>query len=484
MKKFKFFALAVLALAFGLTACKDPNGPTGPVGEIVEDGFYVVGEATAFADLKAKGAADATMSAGRNENAKNELREGMYEKYMLLKGGKPFQLVLKAGSSETAYGATLKEVNLAPDGNSVNDQPNITIQRGVMTENGTLQVPADGLYHIVLDLNKDGKLADKEIIVAPVTWGVRGGMNGWGWTAGEASAFDQKTMTWTWKDQALAAGGEFKFAYGGGWKIQLNEMPEGTAADDPGYIKANTNLGNDMINGGDNIKVEKAGTYDITLTYNIKSGEIKDSYTMEITLTKEDETPTECYMIGDGIAGWDWAQSVAMIPVINTSGSFWAIRYIEADKGFKFSTINTDWGSDFTGKGTDTGYEVRDNNCFVAENGLYMIYVDLVDNKVAVEPAAVYGIGDAFGGWDAKNEAAKFALDADGRTVSATTIADGNLRIYVESSIAKSDWWTREFYLNDGVIEYRALVGEQGGPAVTAGQVITLDFNNNTGSIK
>ena len=98
-----------------------------------------------------------------------------------------------------------------------------------------MKVAATGLYHIVLDLNKAGDLANAQIIVAPVEWGVRGAMNGWGFTKMEATEFSNEGITYTIKDAEMSKNGEFKFAYGGAWKITL---------DDAGKVRANTNLGN------------------------------------------------------------------------------------------------------------------------------------------------------------------------------------------------------------------------------------------------
>ena len=480
MKKLSSFLCGLAVLGMMFTSCDGGQGGKTPIENIVEDGFYVVGEASAFASLEAEGSAAAIMAPGTNENASNAARKGMYEKYIALEGGKPFQLVLKEGDVETVYGAELAEVAL-----SGNDQPTITVQRGKMVENTTMQVPADGLYHIVLDLNLDGSLEDKLILVAPVEWGVRGGMNGWGFTAGTRSEFNKTTMTYTWTDQELSAGGKFKFAYGGGWKIELNALADATDANDERYIKANTNLGENALPGGADIAVEGAGTYTITLTYNLAQGAIANSYKYEIKMTAASALPSEMYMIGDAIGGWDWAGDyiVSMTPVHSAEGAFWTIKPLEAGKPFKFCPVK-DWNGDFTGLGEDSGYVVADGNCSVEADGIYMIYVDVKNKKLVVEPAAVYGIGDCFGGWDAKMEAAKFATSEDGKALTMTVPAAGNLRIYAESTAATSDWWTREFNVFEGKIEYRGNGGDQAAVPVTAGQVVTLNFADNTGSIQ
>ena len=477
MKKLSSFLCGLAVVGMMFTSCDD-NGKQPPVVTIVEDGFYVVGEASAIASLEAEGAEVAIMANGTNENASNAAREGMYEKYIALEGGKPFQLVLKEGATETVYGAELADVKLEG-----NEQPNITVQRGKMVENTTMQVKENGLYHIVLDLNLDGSLEDKLILVAPVEWGVRGGMNGWGFTAGTRSEFNKTTMTYTWTDQELSAGGKFKFAYGGGWKIELNALADATDANDARYIKANTNLGENALPGGADIAVEGAGTYTITLTYNLAQGAIANSYKYDIEMTAASALPSEMYMIGDAIGGWDWAGDyiVSMTPVHSAEGAFWTIKPLEAGKPFKFCPVK-DWNGDFTGLGEDSGYVVADGNCSVEADGIYMIYVDVKNKKLVVEPAAVYGIGDCFGGWDAKMEAAKFAVE--GQSLKVTVPADGNLRMYAESSAATTDWWTREFNVFDGKIEFRGKGDDQAAVAVTAGQVVTLNFADNTATIQ
>ena len=477
MKKLSSFLCGLAVVGMMFTSC-DGGTTGGGTVTIVEDGFYVVGEASAIASLEAEGAEVAIMANGTNENASNAAREGMYEKYIALEGGKPFQLVLKEGATETVYGAELAEVAL-----SGNEQPNITVQRGKMVENTTMQVKESGLYHIVLDLNLDGSLEDKLILVAPVEWGVRGGMNGWGFTAGTRSEFNKTTMTYTWTDQELSAGGKFKFAYGGGWKIELNALADATDANDARYIKANTNLGENALPGGADIAVEGAGTYTITLTYNLAQGAIANSYKYEIKMTAASALPSEMYMIGDAIGGWDWAGDyiVSMTPVHSAEGAFWTIKPLEAGKPFKFCPVK-DWNGDFTGLGEDSGYVVADGNCSVEADGIYMIYVDVKNKKLVVEPAAVYGIGDCFGGWDAKMEAAKFAVE--GQSLKVTVPADGNLRMYAESSAATTDWWTREFNVFDGKIEFRGKGDDQAAVAVTAGQVVTLNFADNTATIQ
>lgn len=472
--------MCLLALSFSFVACDPKDDPN--VDDIIEDGFYVVGEATGIANLQAEGAAKTTMAVGFNEvlqeaasTAEEKIsaacqRAGMYEKYIYLEGGKTFSLVLKEGKTETKYGATLTLSDVL----SGDNEPQIQVYKGTMVENATMQVTESGLYHIVLDLNLNNDLTDKLILVAPAELGVRGGMNSWGFTPLVATKTGD-TITYVLENQDLGAGGKFKFAYGGGWKIIL---------DAAGLVKANTNLGQGMIPGATDIEVAEAGKYKITLKYALAQGAISQSFKFTAELTEASALPTEMYMIGNDFGSWTWSDAgvVKLNPVNGVGGAFWCINYFTT-AGFKFSPIK-DWGKDFTGLTTNTGYSVDGGNCVVPAEGLYMVYIDFANNKMAIEPASVYGIGDAFGGWDQAVPANKFALSTDGRKLTTTVTAAGNLRMYAESSIKTTDWWTREFNIFSGKIEYRGNGGDQAAVPVTAGKVVTLDFKAGTGTIE
>ena len=483
MKKF-FYILSAMALMAGFTACdnEDDNGDIN-LDDIVLDGFYVYGEATGSDKVLAENA----MAAGSNEVEK-KVRSGMYEKYIWLEANKDFSLIENKAGEKLYYGANLTEVNYGYDENDEScknyaDNPNMLIQQGLLVigqDAPAMQVKETGLYHIVLDNNANGDLKDgAQIIVQKADWGVRGGMNGWGFTKGEVKN-DNGVITYTFKDQKLAANGEFKFASCHGWKINL---------DADGIVKAEVSLGLDdegklNNNANNNIKVEKAGLYDIVLTYTCKAGALADSFTYTATLTQESTTPTTMHIIGNDFGNWDWnaASVVSMNPVHSHEGHFWAIRYMTTTTEFKFCAEKA-WNGDFAKLETNSGF-VTPNNSMVEADGLYLIYVDLENSKVVVEPAKVYGIGDAFGGWDTLKEANLFAVAADG-TASISTPAAGNLRMYAAYSGAEAgNWWQMEFNIYDGKIVYRAGGGDQEAVAVTAGQTVTLDFNKEAGSIQ
>ena len=484
MKKF-FYLISAVALLGCVVSCDDKKD-SGKIDfdDLVLDGFYVYGEATGTPD---KVLSINAMAAGSNEVDKT-VRAGMYEKYIYLEGGKEFSLIENVAGQKTFYGANLAEVNYGlgteeNPGKNFDDNPNMNILQGqlIVGESApALKVAESGLYHIVLDNNTNKDLAQgAQIIIQKAIWGVRGGCNGWGFTDGKASAVAADgSITYTWTDLDFSAKGVFKFASCHGWKINLDEE---------GVVKAEVGLGlTDGIlsnTGGDIVIGDKAGLYKVTLTYTPKAGTVAAPFSYSIELTKESDIPTECYLIGEGIAGWALpGNEVAMIPAHSEPGAFWAIRYIEAGKGFKFTQVSTGWGKDFYSLGNDTGFTTADGNCFVAETGLYMIEVGYASNTITISKAEVFGMGDVFGGWDE----GQYPFTVNENLFTATATNAGDLRIYVKSTFAAAagNWWHREFNIYDGKIVYRADGGDQAAVPVTAGQSITLDFNAGTGTIK
>jgi hypothetical protein len=490
MKKF-FYLISSVALLASLSACSEKNNGKIDFDDLVLDGFYVYGEATGTPD---KVLSINSMAAGSNEVDKT-VRAGMYEKYIYLEGGKEFSLIENQAGVKTYYGADLAEVNYGlgteeNPGKNFDNNPDMMILQGKLKigeDAPALKVAESGLYHIVLDNNQNGDLAQgAQIIIQKADFGVRGGCNGWGFTAGTAVKNEDGTIVYTWENLEFSAKGEYKFASCNGWKINLDE---------DGVVKAEVGLGltdGKLSNTGGNIVIgDKGGLYKITLTYTPKAGAVADSFSYASELTQESTLPEECYLIGDAIAGWELpGNQVAMIPAHSEPGVFWAVRYIsDATKSFKFSQISTGWGKDFYSLGTDEGFTTAGGNCYVAAPGLYMIEVNYKENIINVHSAEVYGCAEPFSNpnWGAVDEA-KYTLNEDG-TVSYVLKADGtHLRSFVKSAFDPevANWWHREFTLgNDGKIAYRGAGGDSANTdGVVAGKTVTLDFNAGTGTIK
>lgn len=200
----------------------------------------------------------------------------------------------------------------------------------------------------------------------------------------------------------------------------------------------------------------------------------------------EVECPIEeaaLYIIGDDFGGWDWSSDgvVKMTPVNGFEGHFWAVRYIAAEKGFKWCAKRA-WDGDFHSLDEVIGYTVSNGNAYVEESGMYMIYVDMENGKIALEPAKVYGMGDCFGGWDTT----KYPFTVEGQTMTYTTTGSGELRIYATSDISPvgGDWWRMEFVILNSKIAYRGNGGDQERTQVASDKKVTLDFNAGIGTIE
>ena len=190
------------------------------------------------------------------------------------------------------------------------------------------------------------------------------------------------------------------------------------------------------------------------------------------------------YMIGDDFGGWNWSSDgvVTMTPVNGSEGRFWAVRYINAGKGFKWCKVR-DWNGDFYSLGIEFGYTVSGGNAYVAESGMYMVFVDMVNGWISVEPAKVFGIGDCFGGWS--TEPTPFTVED--QAMVCTTTGSGELRIFAFPNLTPvmiGDWWRMEFMIIDGKIAYRGNGGDQERVVVGADKKVTLDFNAGTGTIE
>ena len=316
----------------------------------------------------------------------------------------------------------------------------------------------------------------------PAAWSLIGTLDGSSWD----KDFDLQNTSgdiWVIKNVAVTANDEFKIRADHDWATSVG----GPEANDASTIDAGNpydvykpELGKAFTAGDKNIHIGVEGAYTVTFDYAANT----------ILIEAYQEFPEHLYMIGEEFGGWNWDSDgvVEMTPVLHhpdwgatAPGQFWTVRYFQAGKGFKFCAQRA-WSGDFWGLQTNDGFTEAGGNCTVAEDGFYLVHVDLANGKVHVEPARIYGIGNCFGGWTEEMSSALFAK-TDGK-VSVTVPADGELRMYVASAIATSEWWTREFIILNGKIAYRGNGGDQERVNVTANQKVTLDFNAGTGTIE
>lgn len=329
-----------------------------------------------------------------------------------------------------------------------------------------IQIGEAGVYDITLNYSAEGSTILVEEHVA--AYSLIGEINGDSWT--KDVVMTEKDGVWS--SPVVNITGGFKIRYDFSW---ADENCYG--AESKEFV---VTIGTPFtaVQPGENITLPEAGDYKVTF----------NPTTKEVTVSAV-AFPEHLYMIGAEFGGWDWTSDgiVEMTPVLHNpewgadaEGQFYTVRYFTAGEGFKFCATKA-WSGDFWGLDINDGFTEAGGNCTVTESGFYLVHIDFKAGKVHVEPARVYGIGDAFGGWDEEMEDARFV--ADGKVLKATVAKAGNIRMYVASSIATSGWWTREFNVIEGKIVPRLMDELPGVPAL-ANQVVKLDFNAGTGAIE
>jgi len=364
--------VAIIAALFGLislNSCKDDDeDPTPTNNAIVEDGFYIQGDATAYADFDIK----ATLSTTKNEVLQEE-RSSLMEIYVAVKGSGGFNIVQVNGSERTTWGPS-SEFALTP---SRNEEPNEDgtdiIQRGAIeATDAKFTVAEDGLYHVIIDT----ELGVGAIL--PAKWGVIGQATPTGWsgsTALDAPTFDFNTMTFK-KENVEMSNGEWKFRYSNGWKVQLDTTLD--LGDGKKGVYANCNYGGsvDALDaGGSNFMNEKGGIFTVELTWTAGAGHTA-------MLTRTGDIPARDYsavslgLIGDGVVDGNWdGEKYASTPAKDGDVYTWNFNGVELNNsgGFKIRTAGT-WDdinegySDIVG-GPDAGEIQESGGNMQAVNG-------------------------------------------------------------------------------------------------------------------
>lgn len=381
------------------------------------------------------------------------------------------------------------------------DTYELGVEFAMKQDGNNIIVLEDGVYDFILDPeNATGKVIKSVATDAgdtpgpapkPKAWSLIGTLEDSGW----AVDYDLTNVSgdvWTIQQVFVREKDEFKIRADHDWAKSYGgpeENAESTYEEGNVYGVYQPTLGEAFTAGGKNIRIGAEGYYNVTFTYG-------DEPTILIEEYKE--FPDVLYMIGEEFGNWNWDSEdvVEMTPVLhnpawgaNAEAQFWTVRYFSAGKGFKFNTKRS-WGGDFWGLTTNDGFTESGGNCTVSEDGFYMVHVDFKNEKVHVEPARIFLVGDATNlGGDAWNEEIVEATEdamfkAEGKVLKATALKGGNLRMYAASAIATSSAWTREFNIYDGNIVYRGTGGDLEAVAILANQVVTLDFNAGTGSIE
>lgn len=371
------------------------------------------------------------------------------------------------------------------------------VTNSLVIDGSSFKVPTEGLYLLIYNEGLN------QLTILDAKYGLIGGATPGGWDAISpftSVVFDESKAVVEFKGTYPLTKDQLKFKFNGndngGWgqtipydgsSTLIIHTNLGSTADEDGDIK----LGEGTVElkgGGKNFAIEVAAAYDVTLKLDLRTG--KFSVSAEQGEIIVPEYPENLYMNGDEFGGenWDWNSSgiVTMIPVNGKEGSFWCVNYFTAGKGFKWAP-QKGWGGDFAELDEVIGYKIVGGNAQVETDGLYVIYIDMPAGKIAIEPAKVFGIGNAFGSWEMGDH--PFTINGDKMTIAVaanTADKDGGLRMYANSTLAPAgDWWRMEFIITDGKIVYRG--NSPSDPArvdVTAGQTVTLDFKAGTGKIE
>ena len=205
--------------------------------------------------------------------------------------------------------------------------------------------------------------------------------------------------------------------------------------------------------------------------------------------------PTSLYMIGNGVADWDWSTTdLPMIPVNSHPNLFWKIVWMNATGGFKMNSAKAWNGNEFGKTGDATGNiddaaglvyaKGGDNIPVPGTAGYYMVVVDFATGKISISKPAVYLIGDVIGSWDTANPDGLFTVDnTNGVVTISKTLSNGDIRMYAWHPWF-DQWWQSEFIILNGQIEFRGTGGDQTRVNVPAGaNTVTLNFKTGAGSI-
>jgi hypothetical protein len=482
LKKLLYLMSIMMLAGVVMVSCKKDDDDDDPPPPQIEDGIYVKGAGTALTDFDLKGLMKPTIN-----EVGQEPRASLLELFVAVRAGSDgFNIVKVEGTTQTVHGPGAN-FGLVAEAELDVEEPREGVWRGslAVTDN-KFTVPEDGLYHVVYDTELN------VVVVARVKWGLIGAATPGGWSNDTPmnTSFNLNKMEFTVTEVTMFED-PWKFRYSGGWKVFI---------DDAGTVKVNANLGGTvgaLEPGGADIMHDNYGVYTVKITW-----ELGQNHKAELTRTGDGEPlpdfPEAMFLVGAATAyGWDAPGNTdeALMHKLagggNNDGIFWKIAHLEGGEGWKLAAEN--WGTPNLGfaevdEFDAEGVEVTsaDGNMSVAESGMYVIVLNLRDDmvKVSVKQAAVFGIGDAFGGWDAGVEDNKFEVDnANKVLISPRLPASGNIRMYAAHSWIP-DWWHAEFNVFSGKIEYRGAGGDQEAVPGTAGQVITLSFDDNTGTIE
>lgn len=486
MKNIFRYISILLFVGFAASSCEDNNNRKNITD--LQEGVYIAGDATVYS------AAEAAAEFGTVDlDPADQVVPGVSGIYTWLKANTPFyiikvddegnQIQLGGGNEVTVSGAEGKTYTVA--------------------KNAKLSVEKEGFYNVIYNGT------DNQITIVAITMSIIGDATEGKWDAGTAMGepvYDETTSTvlFTMIDEPLN-NKELKFRVGNNWQFGI-PFGEGVATIAAGYgPETAADLGETSTEcfskpGLPSFKIAKAGLYDLTLTFELKSKKFmaKAVYTGENPDAPTGILPEKMFIIGD-FCGWNWKNSPEMIAVNGHEGMFWGIYYMEAMQGFKFNFAKSWDGNDFGAENDDIhGYgeiPVGRANVKVENAGYYQILItcsvaadqSTVVKKIELMEPAVYLIGECAPDNSCSGPSPQNRFDRQGDLfVSPAVSTSSQLRMFVDlTGVQNWKWWQSEFIIYDGAIVYRGAGGDQEPHvAVTDGQIVKLNFKWNTGTIE
>lgn len=480
---FKHISALVLLLMV-LAGCEEGNDNWTIIKD-VQPGTYITGDATIYSAV----ATSSVLLPATLDNAPDGT--DVVGIYTWLKANAKFTILkVDAKGQQVNYGK----------GEVIASTPFETTALAASAEG--YSVSADGLYYVVLNN------ADNQLTVIPAAFGVIGDATPGAWsteTIMPEVSYDpnQATVELTLKDVSLDKK-QIKFRYKD-WGIEIPYAG--------GKVKIHSNLGNtsdpksvlplnaayaECKPGGENFSVSTKGTYTVTLKLDLRTGK----FTAKAVLTGEDTTtaelPEHMFVTGSPAAwNWKWDNVPELTPVHSHDGMFWGIYYLSANDQLKFnSELSWDNGDNFGIDSKDPQdygeYNGGSENLTVKNAGYHLVVVTCelsadkktIVKKVAISQPRVYVLGDCGMGWSAYDEAWKFT--ETGGVFTSPAVKAGNLRLCVRltDTWGAGNSWQSEFNIFNSKIEFRGKGGDQTAVPVTVGQVVSLDFRTNSGSIQ
>lgn len=469
----KYMSAFLLLLAIG-TSCKDNDNWV--IIEDVQPGNYLTGDATIYSAV-------ASSSEFRVADLDGSDATDVLGIYTWLKSNGTFQVMkVDANGDQKLYGK----------GSVVASTPYETVE---LVEGGSpFSVAKDGLYNLILNN------ADNQLTVIEADFGIIGNATPGAWdseTKFTTVNYDEKFSTVEMTLSGVALNNkEIKFRYGQTWgisipygsdKVTIHSNMGGTSAGE--LNKSYT----ECKGGGDNFTLSLSGTYDVALRLELRNRKFSGKAICTGEDTSTAKLPEDMFVTGSPF-DWNWEKAASLTPVHSHDGNFWGIFYFEKDAMIKFNSARAWNGDEFGAINEDAlgygEYPTGGSNLKIAESGFYQVRIvcslsadkKTVEKKIILSEPMLYLVGScSTGGYDhLYGDADKFTLD--GNLYKNTLVGDGEIRM--TAKLEGVDWWQSEFIIIDGKIEYRGAGNDQQRVQGKAGQVVSLDFTNNTGSIE